>query len=206
MIVFSSPVASPRDPALTVCLYSSWPQPATTTTFVFTKKRMMTGSAGPPYRDTRPQCGVCVLMRLVRGWPRAAMTALWRSGESIQLKVDRVSQQWLGLISFIINQCCNKNIDNNMYFFSAFLFKICHGSVFALCLGTMDERCMMFPGKTIFVMYSAILVKCFSQSLKVQLVIVWSHLIEKKTIVLINIHLLVCNYILCILMNLDLIH
>lgn len=59
-----------------------------------------------------------------------------------------------------------------MYFFSAFLFKICHGSVFALCLGTMDERCMMFPGKTIFVMYSAILAKCFSQSLKVQLVIV----------------------------------
>lgn len=68
--------------------------------------------------------------------------------------MDRVSQQWLGLIRFIINQCGNKNIDSNAYVFSGLLFKICRGSVFALCLGTMDERCMMSPGKTIFVIDS----------------------------------------------------
>lgn len=32
----------------TMCFHSSWLQPATTTTSVFTRKRMMTGSAEPP--------------------------------------------------------------------------------------------------------------------------------------------------------------
>lgn len=74
-----------------MCLHSSWRQPATTTTSVFTRKRMMTGSAGPPWLDTRPLSGVCLLMQLDRGWPPAAMTALWRFGRNIQMKVDRVS-------------------------------------------------------------------------------------------------------------------
>lgn len=82
---------------LLVCLfvlwYSSWCQPATTTTSVFTRKRTMTGSAGPPWLDTRPLSGVCLSMQLDRGWPPAATTAPWRFGRSIRMKVDRVSRQ-----------------------------------------------------------------------------------------------------------------
>lgn len=78
---------------LFVLRYSSWRQPATTTTSAFTRKRMMTGSAGPPWLDTRPLSGVCLSMQPDRGWPPAATTAPWRFGRSIQMKVDRVSRQ-----------------------------------------------------------------------------------------------------------------
>lgn len=79
---------------LRMCLYSSWLQPATTTTFVFTRKRMMTGSAWSPCKDTHPQSGVCLSTQLDRGWPPAATTAPWRFGRSIQIRVDRVSCYW----------------------------------------------------------------------------------------------------------------
>lgn len=58
------------------CFCSFWHQQVTTTTFVFIKRKMMTGSAGSPYRDTRPQSGVCVLMPLERDLHPAAMIAL----------------------------------------------------------------------------------------------------------------------------------
>lgn len=76
--------------ACTVCLRSSWLQPATTTTSVFTRKRMTTGSVAPLWKDTHLQSGVCLLMQLERGWPPAVTTAPWRFGRSIQMKVDRV--------------------------------------------------------------------------------------------------------------------
>lgn len=76
--------------ACTVCLRSSWLQPATTTTSVFTRKRMTTGSVAPPWKDTHLQSGVCLLIQLERGWPPAVTTAPWRFGRSIQMKVDRV--------------------------------------------------------------------------------------------------------------------
>lgn len=108
-----------------MCFHSSWLQPATTTTFVFTKKRMMTGSARPPCKDTHPQSGVCLLMGQVRDWPPAAMTAQWRYGRSIQMKLDRVSccrelhleiYVWMYLIRFYLNSyslaplCFNRSV------------------------------------------------------------------------------------------------
>lgn len=82
---------------LTLCwlhfFCSFWPPLATTTTSVFTRKRMTIGSAVPPYRDTRPQCGVWPSMRPGRDSPPAATTAPSRFGRSIQVKVEMVSRR-----------------------------------------------------------------------------------------------------------------